>query len=77
MLRDDPEEGRRAWGMDCDFKPDRMFRKDLAEMLLLEQRCGGANPAGVWRKGIPGIPGAGAAVQRPWGRSRFGLFEDQ
>lgn len=50
------EEGRRAWGIDCGFEPNGMFRKDLAEMLLFEQRCGGgagANPADIWSKGIP------------------------
>lgn len=43
--------------MDCDFKANQMFRKDLAEMLLFEQRCGGgagANPADIWRKDMPG-----------------------
>lgn len=42
--------------MDCGFEPNGMFRKDLAEMPLFEQRCGGgagANPADIWSKGIP------------------------
>lgn len=51
------------------------IRKDLAETMPFELRVR-AGLVDIWGESIPG-GGGRQPVQRPWGRKRLGLFEEQ